>query len=142
MKKLREKLLSVSSVTDFIFSAIILVSILALVVYSARTSWELVLESFHPNFNHIIHKITYIIVLLKAYRILIFYLKYHNLSIKYLVQIAIIAPAVEVIFAINDQAMWVNLLYAGFSLANLVIYLGFYDRFNQLDDSDKAEYST
>jgi hypothetical protein len=113
----------ITKYTDIVFSGIILVSILALTVFSFRMVGELTIQSIMPGVENIIHNIAYIVVLLKAYKIMVFYFRYQNLSIKYLVQIAIIAPAIEVIFAINEQTLWINILYAAFSLANLLIYI-------------------
>ena len=72
-----------------------------------------------------IHNVVYIIVLLKAYKILTFYLESHNLSLQYLVQISIIAPAIEVIFASESQSIWTNILFVAYSFVNLYIYIHF-----------------
>jgi len=137
MELVRKKIESITKYTDFVFTIVILISILALIIYSLRMGLELFMASFQPDFNNIIHNIAYIVVLLKAYKIMIFYFRYQNLSIKYLVQIAIIAPAIEVIFAINNQSLWVNVLYAFFSLANLLIYIIYNKELDKFDVIDK-----
>lgn len=100
---------------------------------------NLLFEAFQPNVNNIIHNIVYIIVLLKAYKIMIYYFLYQNLSIKYLVQIAIIAPAIEVIFSISAQELWINILYALFSIINLVIYVIYYKKLDEFDVLDRKK---
>ncbi len=137
MKNIKARIEQITKYTDFVFTIVIMITILALIIYSVRMGLNLLLTSFEPDFNNIIHNIAYIIVLLKAYKIMVFYFKYQNLSIKYLVQIAIIAPAIEVIFAINDQSLWVNILYACFSLANLLIYIIYYKELDKFDVIDK-----
>lgn len=132
-----KRLDTITKYTDLIFSGVILISIFALIMFSIRMGIDLLIQSITPDIKNIIHNIAYIIVLLKAYKIMVFYFRYQNLSIKYLVQIAIIAPAIEVIFAINAQSLWINILYACFSLANLLIYIIYHKQLDQFDISDK-----
>ena len=76
------------NITDAIFSLFILASILALLFYSGVTILNLFWDAGRLNTNvNIVHNIAYIVVLLKAYKILTFYLESHNLSIKYLVNL-------------------------------------------------------
>lgn len=137
MECIKRKIENITKYTDFVFTGVILVSIIALIIYSVRMGVDLLMSSFYPDFNNIIHNIAYIVVLLKAYKIMVFYFRYQNLSIKYLVQIAIIAPAIEVIFAINNQNLWINILYSLFSLANLLIYIIYHKELDKFDITDK-----
>lgn len=139
MKK--EKIDFITKITDTGFAIIIFCAILSLVIFSFRAAFDLFLQSVASNIGNIVHNVAYIIVLLKAYKILIYYFRYQNLSIKYLVQIAIIAPAIEVIFAVNQQSIWVNVLFATFSVANLLIYIFFYKKFDEFDVFDQELYA-
>lgn len=138
MKK--ERIASIIKITDMIFSGIILLTILSLIIFSTRAVLNLFIQSVAQNIGNIVHNVVYIVVLLKAYKILVYYFRYQNLSIKYLVQIAIIAPAIEVIFAINQQNIWVNVLYATFSVVNLCIYIFYYRKLDEFDLIDKKEF--
>lgn len=125
-------------VTDVIFTVFILCSIIALIGFSGVTILNLFIDVKEYSSINIIHNVAYIIVLLKAYKILTFYLKSHNLSIKYLVQISIIAPAIEVIFAGEAQPMWLGILFAIYSLANLYIYIRFHKELEKLNELEET----
>lgn len=138
-----KRLNAITKYTDLVFTGVILMTILSLILFSIRMGVETLYQALTPDIKNIVHNIAYIIVLLKAYKIMVYYFRYQNLSIKYLVQIAIIAPAIEVIFAINDQSLWINILYASFSLANLLIYIIYYKELDKFDVMDKksSDYS-
>ena len=74
----------------------------------------------------LLHTITFTFVLVKAYRILISYARTHNINIKLLIEIAIIAPTIEIIFNIKNHSFEVIALLALFAFANLLAYLFFY----------------
>jgi len=80
-----------------------------------------------------VHDIALVIVLVKAYRVLLFYLEEHHISIKYIVGISIIAPAIEIIFATQNQTLPINILFGIFSVVNLVIYLQYYEKLSCID---------
>lgn len=119
--------------TDSVFTILIFLSIVALILYGTRTVWQMLVDVVDEANINIIHNVVYIVVLLKAYKILTSYLESHNLSINYLVQIAIIAPAIEVIFATSAQPLATNIMLAVFSIINLVIYLYFYQDLKSMD---------
>jgi uncharacterized membrane protein (DUF373 family) len=74
----------------------------------------------------LLHTIAFTIVLVKAYKILIAYAETRHINIKFLVEIAIIAPTIELIFNARNYDFEVNILFASFAFANLVAYLFFY----------------
>ena len=128
MIRYRSKLAErITHFTDIAFSALIFLTVIALLGFSALKVGTLFVDIVeHTTSVNIIHNVVYIVVLLKAYKILVYYLQSHNLSIKYLMQISIIAPAIEVIFASDAQPLSISILFAVYSLANLVIYLIYY----------------
>jgi uncharacterized membrane protein (DUF373 family) len=74
----------------------------------------------------LLHTIAFTIVLVKAYKILIAYAETRHINIKFLVEIAIIAPTIELIFnakSYNQEQMIVMSLFA---FSNLLAYLYFY----------------
>ena len=85
----------------------------------------------------LLHAIAFTIVLVKAYRILISYVQTHHLNIKFLVEISIIAPAVEVVFNSQEYSVAMNALFVVFGLANLLVYVYFYDRLKQISNDYK-----
>lgn len=66
--------------------------------------------------------ITFILILVKAYRILESYGKHHHIEIKDLVEIAIIALIMEVIFNFWVHSIEINILFSLFWIALLLCY--------------------
>lgn len=74
----------------------------------------------------LLHTIAFTIVLVKAYKILVAYAETRHINIKYLVEIAIIAPTIELIFNSRNYSFEINALFAVFAFSNLIAYLFFY----------------
>ncbi len=74
----------------------------------------------------LLHTIAFTIVLVKAYKILVAYAQSRHINIKYLIEIAIVAPTIELIFNVRNYTFEVNMLFAIFAFANLMAYLFFY----------------
>ncbi len=75
--------------------------------------------------EEILSVITIILVLVKAFKILISYSKHQHIEIKPLVEIAIIALLMEVVFNFWAHSMPINWLFAVFGLWLLIIYASF-----------------
>lgn len=75
--------------------------------------------------EEILSVVTIILVLVKSFKILISYSKHHHIEIKPLVEIAIIALLMEVVFNFWAHSMAINWLFAVFGLGLLVIYASF-----------------
>lgn len=75
---------------------------------------------------NLLHTIAFTIVLVKAYKILISYAETQHINLKFLVEIAIIAPTIELIFNTESYEFFTLVLFAGFAVLNLVVYLFFY----------------
>lgn len=119
--------------TDNIVSFFIFITIVGLLVYMGFRLYELYLSLFVFDLQQILHEVAFLIVFVKAYRLLIFYLENHHVSIKYIMEISIIAPAIELIFATGNQPLQVNILFGLFSFANLIVYLVYYRRLCEAD---------
>ncbi len=74
----------------------------------------------------LLHTIAFTIVLVKAYKILISYAETRHINIKFLVEIAIIAPTIELVFNARGYPVEVMTLFAAFAFCNLIAYLFFY----------------
>lgn len=83
--------------------------------------------------------IAFTIVLIKAYRILISYAKTQHVNIKYLTEISIIAPAIEIVFNSHHYRLEILILLACFGLANLIIYVWKYEQFQKIGDEANEE---
>ncbi len=75
----------------------------------------------------LLHTIAFTIVLVKAYKILIAYAQKRHINIKFLIEIAIIAPTIELIFNTQKYSLEINILFASFAFGNLIAYLFFYN---------------
>lgn len=76
--------------------------------------------------GELLHTIAFTIVLVKAYKILAAFAETQHINIKFLVEIAIIAPTIELIFNNESYPYEVNILFAAFAFCNLLAYLFFY----------------
>lgn len=87
----------------------------------------------------LLHTIAFTIVLVKAYKILISYAETQHINLKFLVEIAIIAPTIELLFNSQSYALSVNIVFAAFALCNLMLYLYFYKLLKKVSDDYERE---
>ena len=114
----------------------------SLLTSPARSSLEL----------ELLHTIAFTIVLVKAYKILIAYAETRHINLKFLVEIAIIAPTIELLFNPKHYEGSVAILMAAFAFCNLIAYLHFYSTLkivsrdyiheNMCDDEDHGVSAT
>ncbi|MDA8597003.1 phosphate-starvation-inducible PsiE family protein [Candidatus Pacebacteria bacterium] len=69
-----------------------------------------------------LHNIAVLLILMKAYRILVEYMRFHHIDIKFMVEIAIIASVLELLF--NFASYSIEMRYILVALA--VFFLGIY----------------
>lgn len=122
--------------TDFWISGLIFLAILALLLFASIKVYKIFADFAQTTTITIVHDVALFVVLVKAYRVLHSYFKKHHISIKYILEISIIAPAIEIIFAYSKQPLPVNILFAFFSLASLVIYLLFYEKLSVIENKE------
>ena len=124
--------LKIIAVTKFIVEIFIILLIAMLLVYSGLKIYELSTALFEHRIKKIVHDIAYFIVLIKAYKVLLSYLEQGSVGIRYIMEISIIAPSLEVIFAFDTHDAWTNIFLGAFSLITLFLYLLFFDRISML----------
>ena len=105
-----------------------------LVAYALYHFSDIIFNIKHFTTTDTLKFVSLIIILVKAYHLLYFYMISHHVSVRYIVEISIIAPAVELIFVPNGRSMEVNILYAIFGITNLIIYMIFYHKLHQIDN--------
>lgn len=88
---------------------------------------------------NLLHTIAFTIVLVKAYKILISYAETRHINIKFLVEIAIIGPTIELIFNSRNYSLEINILFASFAFVNLIAYLFFYKTLKKASDDHLKE---
>lgn len=80
----------------------------------------------------VLNIITFILVLVKSFKILVEYSKHQHIGIKDLVEISIIALLMEVVFNFWLHSLEINILFAVFGAVLLIIYAVFpYFRMNE-----------
>lgn len=72
--------------------------------------------------EEILSVVTIILVLVKSFKILVWYSKHHHIAIKDLVEIAIIALIMEVVFNFWVHSLAINWLFAVLGVALLMVY--------------------
>ncbi len=83
-------------------------------------------DSMSETSRFALQSIAETVILIKAYRILISYLRQHHISVEYIVEISIIAPAIELLFASHSYDLYTKIILGVFGLVNLFLYLHFF----------------
>ena len=90
--------------------------------------------------RQLLHGIAFSIVLVKAYRILMSYATSQHINLKFLVEITIIAPLIELIFNAESYDLSINILFAATGITVLLIYLFFYNTFEKINRQYQADH--
>ena len=78
-----------------------------------------------------IHTVPITIILIKAYKLLLEYAKTQHVNVKYVLEIAITAPVVEIIFNFHSYDNTQLIFLGSFMVVVAVIYLHFYPRIKE-----------
>lgn len=90
--------------------------------------------------HQLLHNIAFTIVLVKAYKILMEYAEKKHINIKYTLEIAIIAPVVEVVFNYSSYEFQMLIFYWVFSVIMSIIYLAFYWNLRKVEEDYELEH--
>ena len=132
--------------TDRFFSLIVFLVILLLASYTAISLWigsqeifTLLLSGVGGEERQVrmLHAVARTIVVLKAYTILVSYLRSHHVTVKYMLEIAFIASVVELFFAYDIHDFQTKIIFATFGLVGLALYLYFYEGRNSERRADQ-----
>ncbi|MFT5849441.1 MAG: uncharacterized membrane protein (DUF373 family) [Patiriisocius sp.] len=86
-----------------------------------------------------LHNIAVLLILMKAYRILVEYMKFHHIDIKFMVEIGIIACILELLFNFKQYTEDMQVVLAAMCVAFLAIYAFRYDTLAKASkDAQKA----
>ena len=100
---------------------------------------QAVLNGVNADF---LHNVAVLIILMKAYRILVEYMRYHHVDIKYMVEIGIIACVLELIFNYNYYTEDMRIVLAATSVAFLGIYAFRYEALDKAMKESRKEMMT
>lgn len=124
---------------DHFVSLLILLVMIGVVTFAAYESVNLFQSIRGLDPKEVLRTVALIIILVKAYRVLVFYMRSHHVSVRYVVAISIIAPSVEIIFTPENRSIEMNVLYAAFAIANLIVYLKYYKQLDLIDEDISDE---
>jgi uncharacterized membrane protein (DUF373 family) len=130
---------TIISLVNGIVSLFIFLGMIGIVIYLGFNVWNIVVHALGFDFQRMLRDIALLIILVKAYRILLYYFRQHHISIKYIVEIAIIAPAIELIFAPLNHTFEISILLAVFAMVNLTLYLLFFENLSKADEEECRE---
>ncbi len=85
---------------------------------SMRLSWQ----SWIALAEQVLNIVTFILVLVKSFKILVSYSKNHHIAVKDLVEISIIALLMEVVFNFGLHSTETNVLFAVLGTALVIVY--------------------
>ncbi|MBS9783894.1 hypothetical protein KGV55_00940 [Candidatus Gracilibacteria bacterium] len=88
----------------------------------------------------LLHNIAFTVVLVKAYNILMEYAKHKHISIKYIIEIAIIAPVVEIIFNYNSYDFKMLIFLGVLAVFMSGLYLIFYDKLKLAEEDHDNDH--
>ena len=74
-----------------------------------------------------LHNIAVLLILMKAYRILVEYMRFHHIDIKFMMEITIIACVLELLFNFEQYGEHMQLVLAGLAISFTTIYALKYD---------------
>lgn len=93
------------------------------------------------NIQHnLLHNIAFTIVLVKAYTILMEYAKTKHINLKYTLEIAIIAPIIEIIFNYSSYTFEMIIFYGVSAVLFSIIYLFFYENLQKVEKDYKENH--
>lgn len=105
--------------------------------FSETTKQVLSVETLQ---HQLLHNIVFTIVLVKAYKILMEYAEKKHINIKYTLEIAIIAPVVEVIFNYSSYEFQMLIFYWVLAVIMSIIYLAFYWNLRKVEEDYENEH--
>jgi len=86
-----------------------------------------------------LHTVAVLLILMKSYRILVEYMKYHHIDIKFMVEIAIIASVMELLFNYSYYTEDMRIILLGLGVGFLALYVFKYDTLVRAMENSKEE---
>jgi uncharacterized membrane protein (DUF373 family) len=88
-----------------------------------------------------LHNIAVLLILMKAYRILVEYMRYHHIDIKFMVEIGIIAVILELLFNSQQYSEDMRMVLAAMGVAFLTIYAFRYETLLKATKDSQKEHT-
>lgn len=104
-------------------------------IFLSPTDRQSVLNGLNGEF---LHNIAILLILMKAYRILVEYMRYHHIDIKFMMEITIIACVLELLFNYDKYTELMHVVLAIVAIFFVAIYAFRYEVFvKAMKDSQK-----
>lgn len=87
-----------------------------------------------------LHNIAILLILMKAYRILVEYMRFHHIDIKFMVEITVIACALELLFNYASYSIEMRYILLGLSASFLGLYVFGYKSLKQASKDSQKEH--
>jgi len=129
----------INNILDKIVSIIILLVAIRLVLYIATSFGYNIYGIYNSGLwiahhdKEILHQIIYMLILVKAYKILMFYAKHHHINIKFITELMIISCFIEFIFNFQTIELYHLIVLAVTGVTTLFIYIRYYDKLDKLN---------
>jgi len=105
-------------------------------VFLAPAERQSILNALNVEF---LHTIALLIILMKAYRILVEYMRYYHINIKYMIEIGIIASVLELLFNYQSYSPDMLYIFLGLSVSFAFIYAFRHDVLLKASDDSQKE---
>lgn len=104
-------------------------------VFMHAAERQAILKGLNSEF---LHNIAILIVLMKSYRILVEYMKYRHIDIKFMVEITIVACVLELLFNFTAYTAYTQMVLLGLAVSFLTLYVFKYETLvKAMKDSQK-----
>lgn len=113
--------------------ALIALATLALLIAMGQQVFSTYHDIVLGDRRYILQDFAVLLVMLKAVRVLVAYLATHHVRMYHIVEISVIASSVELVFAPERHTFSMDVLFAVFALANLLILVMFYDTMRRMN---------
>lgn len=87
---------------------------------------QIILNGINSEF---LHNIAVLLILMKAYRIMVEYMRHHHIDIKYMVEIGIVACVLELLFNSQTYSEQMQMILAAIAVSFLAVYAFRYESF-------------
>jgi len=88
-----------------------------------------------------LHNIAVLLILMKAYRILVEYMKYHHIDIKFMIEIGIITCILELLFNYQNYTSEMQIVLVGMAVSFLTVYAFRYDTLLKATKDAQKEFA-
>lgn len=106
-------------------------------VFLEPSERQSILNAINSDF---LHNVAVLIVLMKSYRILVEYMRFRHIDMKFMVEIGIIACLLELLFNSSQYTENMQMIFAALAFGLLAVYAFKYDTFVKSKKDSQKEF--